>query len=340
MSSFNQPRYVCVTPDCQYVISDSANHCVRRFDSAGNYLGHFGGYGRGDGQIKFPYGVEVNRCETPPTIEECNGPPIAREEVSNAIRQTKGGKAPGEDKISAEMWKALGDFGIDKLTQLFNNMYDTGAIPDDLVKSIFIPLPKKPKATMCGDYRLISLMPHITKIFLRVVLNRIKTKIDIEVDEAQFGFRPGRGTREGIFCFNILAQKHIEVKREMYVCFIDYAKAFDRVKHENLIQCLQEIGLDGKDIRIIANLYWHQQAAMRVENDISEYTPIQRGVRQGCILSPILFNIYTELISDNLKISKVQALEVTTLVIYALLMTQYLSQIQKRDSKGWSPKQA
>ena len=139
-------------------------------------------------------------------------------------------------------------------------------------------------------------MPHITKIFLRVVLNRIKTIIDIEVDEAQFGFRPGRGTREGIFCFNILAQKHIEVKREMYVCFIDYAKAFDRVKHENLIQCLKEIGLDGKDIRIIANLYWHQQAAIRVENDISEYTPIQRGVRQGCVLSPILFNIYTELI--------------------------------------------
>ena len=77
-------------------------------------------------------------------------------------------------------------------------MYDTGEIPDDLVKSIFISLPKKPKATMCGDYRLISLMPHITKIFLRVVLNRIKTIIDIEMDEAQFGFLPGRGTREGI----------------------------------------------------------------------------------------------------------------------------------------------
>ena len=137
-------------------------------------------------------------------------------------------------------------------------------------------------------------MPHITKIFL--IFNRIKHKIDIEVDEAQFGFRSGRGTREGIFSFNILAQKHIEVQKEMYVCFIDYAKAFDRVKHENLVDCLQQIGLDGKDIRIITNLYWHQQAAIRVENDVSDYTPIQRGVRQGCVLSPILFNIYTELI--------------------------------------------
>ena len=84
---------------------------------------------------------------------------------------------------------------------------------------------------------MISLTLHITKIFLRIILNRIKNKIDIEVDEAQFGFRSGRGTREGIFSFNILAQKHIEVQKEMYVCFIDYAKAFDRVKHENLVDC-------------------------------------------------------------------------------------------------------
>ena len=91
----------------------------------------------------------------------------------------------------------------------------------------------------------------------------------------------------------------------MYVCFIDYAKAFDRVKQKiNMIYGLKEIGLDGKDIRIIANLYWHQQAAIRVENDLSEYTPIQRGVRQGCVLSPILFNLYTELIFRQFEDSK------------------------------------
>ena len=145
------------------------------------------------------------------------------------------------------MWKALGNFGITKLTDLFNQIYETGTFPDDMVKSIFIPLPKKPKATSCGDYQLISLMPHITKIFLRVVLNRIKACINIEVDEAQFGFRPGRGTREGIFSFNIIAQKHIEYQKELYICFINYAKAFDQVKHENLISCLQQIGIDSKN---------------------------------------------------------------------------------------------
>ena len=105
-------------------------------------------------------------------------------------------------------------------------------------------------------------MPHITKIFLRIVLNHIKLLIDIKVDEAHFGFRPGQGTRDGIFSFNILAQKHIEYRKELYICFINYAKAFDRVKHENLIECLRQMGLDSKVIRVIANLYWLQQAAI------------------------------------------------------------------------------
>ena len=69
----------------------------------------------------------------------------------------------------------------------------------------------------------------------------------------QLGFRPGSGTREGVFCYNILAQKHLEVDKDMYTCFIDYSKAFDRVHHNQLIHCLEKIGIDGKDIRVIAN---------------------------------------------------------------------------------------
>ena len=114
--------------------------------------------------------------------------------------------------------------------------------------------------------------------------------------QTQFGFRPGSGTREGIFCFNILAQKHIEVNQDLFTCFIDYSKAFDRVHHDQLINCLEKIGIDGKDIRVIANLYWHQKAAIRIQNELSPFTPIERGVRQGCVLSPYLFNIYTEFV--------------------------------------------
>ena len=224
------------------------------------------------------------------------GPPILRSEVEKAIKNTQLGKAPGEDGITTEMLKILEDFGIDKLTELFNLIYSSGEFPEELLMSVFITLPKQARATDCSNFRTISLMPHTLKIFLKVIQARIGTKIDNEVGPTQFGFRPGSGTREGIFCYNILAQKHLEVDRDLYTCFIDYSKAFDKVHHDQLIACLEKIGVDGRDIRIIANLYWHQKAAIRIQNQLSPFTSIQRGVRQGCVLSPYLFNIYTEFI--------------------------------------------
>ena len=224
------------------------------------------------------------------------GPPIIKSEVERAIKNTQLGKAPGDDGITTEMLKALEEFGIEKLTDLYNEIYSSGIFPEELLMSVYITLPKQARATECSNYRTISLMPHTLKIFLKVIQARIGTKIDEEVGPTQFGFRPGSGTREGVFCYNILAQKHLEVDKDMYTCFIDYSKAFDRVHHSQLIQCLEKIGIDGKDIRVIANLYWHQKAAIRVQDQLSPLIPIQRGVRQGCVLSPYLFNIYTEFI--------------------------------------------
>ena len=139
-------------------------------------------------------------------------------------------------------------------------------------------------------------MPHVTKLLLKIILERIRLKIDTEVGDVQFGFRQHTGTREAIFCLNNATQKYIGHQKEIYACFIDYAKAFDRVHHAEIIKCLEKVGVDGKDIRLITNLYWHQKAAIRIQGELSEYTSIKRGVRQGCVLSPYLFNIYTEFI--------------------------------------------
>ena len=203
---------------------------------------------------------------TLPTPSNDRGSPILKEEVEKAIRKSQAGKAPGDDGITVEMIKLLEEFGIEKLTDLYNVIYSTGTFPEELLKSVYITLPKQPRATECSNYRTISLMPHTLKIFLKVIQDRIGRKIDREVGQTQFGFRPGSGTREGIFCFNILAQKHIEINQDLYTCFIDYSKAFDRVHHAQLIDCLEKIGIDGRDIRVIANLYWHQKATIRIQN--------------------------------------------------------------------------
>ena len=208
----------------------------------------------------------------------------------------KDGKAPGEDGITTEMLKILEEFTIDKLTDLFNDIYNTGYLPEELAKSVYIPLPKKAKAVECGDHRTISLMPHVTKLLLKVIQERISHKVNKEIGETQFGFKPQSGTREAIFCLNHITQKHLQNNRKVYACFIDYAKAFDRVHHVEIINCLEKAGIDGKDIRLITNLYWHQKAAIKIQGEVSTYTNIKRGVRQGCVLSPYLFNLYTEFI--------------------------------------------
>ncbi|XP_077295466.1 uncharacterized protein LOC143917759 [Arctopsyche grandis] len=81
---------------------------------------------------------------------------------------------------------------------------------------------------------------------------------------------------------------------DVYACFIDYEKAFDNVRYNKLIEILSLIGLDKRDIRLIGNLYWNQTAVVRVERDTTESIRIMKRVRQGCVLSPLLFNLYSE----------------------------------------------
>ena len=235
-----------------------------------------------------------------PEIRNLEGPKIIQSEVRQALKHLKGGKAPGPDEIYSEMIQAAGDLAVEKLTKLCNMIYDTGYIPEDLRRSIFITIPKKPKAMECKDHRTISLMSHVTKILLKVILARLEKRVESEIAEEQYGFRKGRGTREAIFNLRILCERSLEMNREVYLAFIDYEKAFDRVRHEDLLDILMQIGLDGKDVRVIRNLYWEQEASIQVSGEQTGWKHIKRGVRQGCVLSPTLFGLYSEIILRNI----------------------------------------
>lgn len=190
--------------------------------------------------------------------------------------------------------KVLGEVSTKEITELFNAIYDTGHIPEDWLLSTFVTLPKKPSAKTCEEFRTISLMSHTLKIFLKIIHNRIYRKYEDNIGETQFGFRNSMGTREALFTMQVLIQRCRDVSCDVYICFIDYAKAFDRCQHEKMISALQRIGIDDRDIRIITNLYWNQSAQVRIGDQMSDQVEIRRGVRQGCVLSPTLFNIYSE----------------------------------------------
>ena len=174
----------------------------------------------------------------PPDVSNQNGCTIMKSEIENVIKEMKCGKASGNDDIATEMIKALDDEGIKKIKELCNLVYDTGYLPPDMSSSIFLKLPKKAKATECSDYRTLSLMSHILKILLKVILKRNKHKIESVISETQSGFMAGKGTREGIYNLRTIIERYIKCGKNIYLCFIDYEKAFDRVKHAKIIECM------------------------------------------------------------------------------------------------------
>ena len=104
-------------------------------------------------------------------------------------------------------------------------------------------------------------MSHVTKLLLKVMQQRMANKIDKEVSRLQSGFRPGTGTREGMFNLRTICET--DVQKDVYICFIEYTKSFDRVKRLEMIECLSEIGMDDKDLQIITKLYWEHSASVR-----------------------------------------------------------------------------
>ena len=171
-----------------------------------------------------------------------------KDKVRQAIKSMKSNEATGPDEISTEMIQSLDEIGVDTITKLINDIYDTGEIPEDLTKSMFIALPKKSGTTKCELHRIISLMSHTTKILLKILMMRIKNKIKSETAEEQYGFTADKNTRNAIFILRTIIQRTIEVKHNVYLCFLDYTKAFDKVKYDLVFQILEKLDFDGKDL--------------------------------------------------------------------------------------------
>jgi len=225
------------------------------------------------------------------TEERCS---ISEAEVQSVIQKLTRNKATGDDSIPAEFIQALGPNGIQLITKLMNKIYNTGVIPDDFLQNIFITIPKISNAQDCSDFRTISLISHVSKILLHLINARITPIIERHLTDSQLGFRKGKGTKDAIFQFRTVMERVTQVNKKVYACFIDYQKAFDRINHEKLLVIMEKAGIPDLERKLIKSLYWNQYAVIRTKDGKSRKICIRRGVRQGCIISPILFNLYSE----------------------------------------------
>ena len=128
-----------------------------------------------------------------------------------------------------------------------------------------------------------------------------------ELPDVQAGFRKGRGTRDQIANIHWIFEKAREFQKNIYFCFIDYAKAFDCVEHNKLWKILKEMGIPDYLTCLLRNLYAGQEATVRTGHGTTHWFPVGKGVHQGCILSPCFFNFYAEYIMRNAGLEEAQA---------------------------------
>ena len=162
----------------------------------------------------------------------------------------------------------------------------------DWKRSIFIAIPKKGNAKECSNYCTIALISHASKVMLKILQARLQKYVKRELPDVQAGFRKGRGTRDKIANICWIMEKARESQKNIYVCFIDYVKAFDCVDHNKLWKILKEMGIPEHLTCLLRNLYAGQKATVRTEHGTTDWFQIGKGVHQGCIWSSCLFNLY------------------------------------------------
>ena len=145
------------------------------------------------------------------------------------------------------------------------------------------------------------------KAILKILQARFQQYVNCELPDVQAGFRKGRGTRDQIANIHWIIRKEREFQKNIYFCFIDYAKAFDCVDHNKLWKILKEMGIPNHVTCLLRNLYAGQEATVRTRHGTTDWFQIGKGVWQDCILSPCLFNLYAEYIMRNAGLEETQA---------------------------------
>ena len=183
---------------------------------------------------------------------------------------------------------------------------ENSAVAPGLAKVSFHSNPKKDNAKECSNYHTIALISHTSKVMTKILQARLQQYVNQELPDVQDGFWKGRGTRHQIANICWVIEK-AEFQKSVYLCFIDYAKAFDWVDHNKLWKILQEMGIPDHLTCLLRNVYAGQEATVRTRHGTTDWFQIGKGVHKGCILSASLFNFYAEYIMRNARLDEAQA---------------------------------
>ncbi|KAK3531873.1 hypothetical protein QTP70_033954, partial [Hemibagrus guttatus] len=225
---------------------------------------------------------------------------IRKDEVRKALKRMKSGKAVGPDDIPVEVWKCLGEAAVEFLTSLFNRVLESERMPEEWRRSVLVPIFKnKGDVQSCSNYRGIKLMSHTMKLWERVVEARLRKVV--EICEQQYGFMPRKSTTDAIFALRILMEKYRDGQRELHCVFVDLEKVYDRVPREELWYCMRKSGVAEKYVRVVQDMYERSRTVVRCAVGQTEEFKVEVGLHQGSALSPFLFSIVMDQLSEEVR---------------------------------------
>ena len=226
-----------------------------------------------------------------PSIPSTDVPTI--EEVTAAINQLHSGKSPGPDQIPPEILKNGGATLTTRLHELIVDCWTQEKVPQDWKDATIVTIYKRKGSHQdCNNYRGISLLSIVGKVMSRVVVIRLSAFAESVVPESQCGFRKNRSTIDQIFAIRQIQEKCVEQQRDLVCVFIDLTKAYDVINREALWSVIAHLGIPPKIVNVIRAFHNGMHATVRVEDGESTPFDISNGLRQGCVMAPLLFNLY------------------------------------------------
>ena len=248
--------------------------------------------------------IVEKEIETFSTIDTVEGSklaePVGLEEINKAMARLKNGKATTD--IPNEILRAGGEHMTMVLKTLFDLILKYERIPGDWGRGTIVPIPKPGgDKTNLSDYRGISLLSSVFKLFERVILGRLKQLSEKGIEEEQGGFRKGRDCTDQLFVLQQSLCSRAAVRKVTYAAFVDLSKAFDTVWRAGFLHKLWNFGVQGKIWRVIKAFYQSTESCVLVGNQKTEWFSGDVGVRQGAVTSPLFFSIFVNDLVNEIR---------------------------------------
>ncbi len=220
---------------------------------------------------------------------------VSEDEVQRELRRVNVRKATGPDGITGRVLRSCADQLAGLFTSIFNESLATSVVPTSFKKSVIIPVPKNSKPSCLNDYRPVALTSTVMKVFERLLKKHICSSIPATLDPLQFAYRPNRSTDDAISQVLHSSLTHIDSMNGNYVrlLFIDYSSAFNTIVPTKLAVKLSDLGLNTSLCDWIQDFLTARPQVVKVGQFTSNSITLNVGAPQGCVLSPLLYSLYT-----------------------------------------------